>query len=40
MADLSVNFAGIKSPNPFWLWSIDARFQDFMKRLKVERRLN
>jgi dihydropyrimidine dehydrogenase (NAD+) subunit PreA len=21
MADLSVNFAGIKSPNPFWLAS-------------------
>jgi len=30
MADLSINFAGIKSPNPFWLASAPTTNMDSM----------
>ena len=32
MADLSINFAGIKSPNPFWLASAPPNMGSMVER--------
>ena len=39
MADLSVNFCGIKSPNPFWLASAPPTDKAYKYRARLPRRM-